>query len=156
MPRLSDTLNLDVSLSFSYVSDGARFDFALRYKPFAQDLVDDLLASEETRDQARFNVRLLASCLTDWDMTDDQDQVLPITEDTIAALPMWCQNLLASRIMEDQQVGKRSGARLSATSRREAATTTNRYPTGSPGSKGAVTSAVTPWRRGNTPPGDIG
>ena len=156
MPRLSDTLNLDVSLSFNYVSDGARFDFALRYRPFAQDLVDDLLASEETRDQARFNVRLLASCLTAWDMTDDQDQVLPITEDTIAALPMWCQNLLASRIMEDQQVGKRSGARLSATSRHEVATTTNRYPTGSPGSRAAATSAVTPWRRGSTPQDAIG
>lgn len=156
MPRLSDTLNLDVSLSFSYTSDGARFDFALRYKPFAQDVVDDLLASEETRDQARFNVRLLATVLTAWDMTDDQDQVLPITEETIAALPMWCQNLLASKIMEDQQVGKRSGARLSATSRHEAATTTSRYPNGSPGSRAAATSVSAPWRRGNTPPDAIG
>ena len=140
MARLSDMLNREVSLRFNF--DGEAFE--LRYAPFNQTVVDDLLTSDETRDQARFNVRLLAKVLRGWDITDDSGHALPLTEESIAQLPMWCQNLLVSKIMEDQQVGKRNGASFGATLRREVSTTTSPSPNGSASLKAAGTWGSTP------------
>jgi len=140
MPSLDKMLNREVTLRFNFEGDA----FELAYAPFTQETVDALLANDDIRSQARFNIRLLTQVLKKWDITDGAGQILPLTEANIARLPIDYLNLLVSRIQEDQQVGKRSDAQLSATLRREAVTTTSPSLIGSNGSKGADTWGPTP------------
>lgn len=58
-------------------------------------------------------VRLTANLLTKWDLTDDNNKVIPVTEEGLRHVPLLILNRVLVEIAGDMQVGKANGAESS-------------------------------------------
>lgn len=103
MPRLTELLKNQVSLVVPYRGTS----ITITYKP-EQVTADQRAKLYERLDKNEFkaddmDAALIAETLTGWDLTDDNDEPLPITLATTRGLSNGLQMAIVNSIYEDQR-----------------------------------------------------
>ena len=82
----------------------------ITYKPFTQAQLNDLTKVEDNDDDEnakRGTAGLICDSVIEWDITDDDGAMLPLTIDNLLILPMPLLNAMTGAMGQDGLPGKR-------------------------------------------------
>jgi hypothetical protein len=116
MPRLS-AIAPDVTFPLDY--HGITIEVTCRPVRFSTDLLHEMRKAQEDDSQV---IAQVAELVVDWDVTDDDDEVIPPDAEHLAALPIQLvTEVFEGIITEVMEGGKASGSTSSRKVRRAAA-----------------------------------
>lgn len=84
----------------------------LSYNPagYTPEVIDALGSAEKSHEQVNAMVKLLANVIEKWDLTDDEKNPLPPTEEVMVGMPLEVLNKIAESVMADQSPNEPSAS----------------------------------------------